>query len=59
MVGGALQLAHHHRALALEERLTALQEGRMALEAEAAAAGEQVRPPTPPPPKTPPTPAQA
>ena len=45
MVGGALQLAHHHRALALEERLTALQEGRMALEADAAIAAEQARPP--------------
>lgn len=42
MVGGALQLAHHHRALALEDRLTALQEGRMALEAEEAAAADQV-----------------
>lgn len=53
MVGGALQLARHHRAPALEERLTALQEGRLALEAQdaadAAAAAQQARLPAVPP----------
>ena len=50
MVGGALQLARHHRAPALEERLTALQEGRLALEAaDAAAAAQQARLPAVPP----------